>query len=204
MNTPYINTDPIKDIYVISDTHFLHENILSFKDSATGKLVRGDKFSSVDEMDEYMIDKWNSVVKPGDRVYHLGDVFMGDQEKFKKLFPKLAGQKRLIVGNHDDIKFLSSGGFFKKVYMWRMFPEFNILMSHVPLHESSLLRLPGRGGKYPDDCVTMYNCHGHIHQNSSPPGPYKNLSVEAIDYTPVHIETLAAEAKSISLTLSKG
>lgn len=180
----------MKNIWVISDTHFRHSKILTFKDSTTNKLVRGDRFADVDEMDEHMIERWNSVVKQGDIVYHLGDVVMGDREWFKKNWPRLNGSKRLIVGNHDDIPFLSSGGFFKKVGMWRMFPEFGLLFSHVPLHESGLLRLLDKKGKFPEDAFTLLNVHGHIHQNPSPPGPYRNVSVEAIDYTPINIEEL--------------
>jgi len=47
--------------------------------------------------------------------------------------------------------------------------------------------------------IIIYNKQklGHIHQNPSPPGRYINVCVEAIDYTPVHIETLAAKAKKM-------
>ena len=184
-----------RDIWVISDTHLSHENILKFTDSATGNPVRGHLFDNVDQMDEFILEKWNSVVKEGDIVYHLGDVFMGSKERFARQWPKFNGSKRLIVGNHDDIKFLSNGGFFKKVDMWRMFPEFELMFSHVPIHSSNLLRLKTKGGKWPDDCNLLMNVHGHIHQNPTPEGPYRNVSVEVIDYTPIHIETLAAEAK---------
>jgi calcineurin-like phosphoesterase family protein len=186
-----------RDIWVISDTHLHHENSLKFKDSATGNLVRGHLFSNVNEMDEYILEKWNSVVKPGDIVYHLGDVFIGCKDKFKKAWPKFHGSKRLIVGNHDTIDFLSSGGFFKKVSMWRMFPEFGLMFSHVPLHESNLLRLIDRDGKYPDDCITLCNVHGHTHIHGSPAGPYISTCVELRDYTPVHIEDLQKEAKEL-------
>jgi calcineurin-like phosphoesterase family protein len=134
-------------------------------------------------MNECIIDSWNSVVKPGDIVYHLGDVFFGDRMKFQKDWPKFNGSKRLIVGNHDDIPYLSSGGFFKKVSMWRMFPEFGLMLSHVPLHISSLYR--GSDLENP-----LFNVHGHIHTMESPEGGYKNVSVEAINYTPVNIEEL--------------
>lgn len=177
------------DIWIISDTHFNHANILKFTDSKTGKLIRGERFSSTTEMDEFMIERWNSRVKPGDKVYHLGDVFFGDKEYFQRLWPKLHGQKRLIVGNHDDIKYLSNGGFFSKVYMWRMFTEFGLLLTHVPVHPSNLRVVND------SDDIPLFGIHGHIHQNSSPIGPYRNVSVEVIDYTPVNIETLAAEAK---------
>jgi calcineurin-like phosphoesterase family protein len=180
----------MRDIWVISDTHFRHQNILKFTDHSTGELIRGARFKDVDEMDDHMFERWNSVVKAGDIVYHLGDVVMGDTEWFKKNWPRLNGSKRLIVGNHDDIKFLSSGGFFQKVGMWRMFTEFGLMFSHVPLHPSNLLHLSKKGGKYPEDCETLLNVHGHIHHNLSPEGPYKNVSVEATDYTPINIEDL--------------
>lgn len=183
----------MSDIWLISDTHFGHENILKFKDQE-GNLFRGSRFDSVKHMNEYMIEKWNSVVKPGDKVYHLGDVFFGDKSDFQSLWSKLNGSKRLIVGNHDDIKYLSSGGFFSKVYMWRMFTEFGLLLTHVPVHPSNL-RIYAVEDNYKEGDIaatqkTFLNVHGHIHQNPSPEGPYLNMSVEAIDYTPVNIETI--------------
>jgi len=172
-----------KNIWVVSDTHYNHANILKFTDSKTGRRIRPE-FDTVEQMNECLLDHWNERVKPGDRVYHLGDVFMGSKEEFQKVWPKFNGSKRLIVGNHDDIKFLSSGGFFQKVYMWRMFPEFGLLMSHVPLHRSSLLR------GNPEDLNEMTNVHGHIHQHASPEGSYINACVEWHDYYPVNIEDL--------------
>ena len=168
-----------RDIWVISDTHFSHNNILKFTDSRTGKNVRD--FYSVSHMNEVMIENWNSRVKPGDIVYHLGDVFFGDKEHFKQLWPRLNGAKRLIVGNHDDVKFLSSGSFFQKVMLWRNFGS--LLLTHVPVHVSTLGEGRFHGAK-------MVNVHGHIHSNPSPQGPYKCVCVEQINYTPVSLESL--------------
>lgn len=165
------------DIWVTSDTHFGHSNIITFKD-AYGSPVRD--FSSVEEMDETLVDNWNSVVKNGDKVYHLGDVFFGSKDAFKVLWPRLNGSKRLIVGNHDDIKFLSSGGFFSKIAMWRVFTDMGLLLSHTPQHQSGLT------GKRKG----LLNIHGHIHQNPSPEGPYKCVCVEQTNYKPVNIEDL--------------
>ena len=171
IESPPINKT--KDIWLISDTHFFHHNIIRYS---------GRPFSSVEGMNEHMIDKWNSVVKPGDKVYHLGDVWMGpsDHDKRAWLWSRLRGKKRLIVGNHDDIPYLSSGNFFEKVYMWRVFTEHNLLLTHVPIHESSIQeRIVVNGG---------VNVHGHTHEKGSPKGPYKSVCVEMINYTPVHIE----------------
>ena len=139
-------------------------------------------FSTVEEMDEALIDNWNSVVKPGDKVYHLGDVTFGNKENYiENIHKKLNGKKRLIVGNHDDVKFLAP--YFEKVMLWRMFPDLGLLLTHVPVHRSTLGegRFDGKG---------MINVHGHIHQNPSPEGPYKCVCVEQVNYTPVSIEEL--------------
>jgi len=179
-----------KDIWVISDTHFNHANILNFSDYRTGKQCRPD-FADVTHMNEHMIERWNSVVKPGDTVYHLGDVVMGDKQWMHSNFNRLNGSKYLIIGNHDDIRFLSSGGWFRKVEMWRNFKEHGLVLSHVPLHPMAASR--GR----PDQARQLVNVHGHIHQNPAPDGLYINVSVENINYTPVNIENLAAQAKKM-------
>jgi calcineurin-like phosphoesterase family protein len=184
-----------KDIWVISDTHLFHRNILNFTDSL-GRKIR--PFSSIGEMNEKILDRWNSVVKPGDKVYHLGDVTLGYADEFKSFWPKLNGSKRLIVGNHDDIKFLSSGGFFEKVLLWKVWPEYRMVFSHIPLHPSNATMYLKTGDYVEGDVgskqVQMFNVHGHIHQNKSPDGPYFNVSCEAINYTPMHIEDLLTYA----------
>lgn len=175
-----------KDIWLISDTHFQHENILKFTDSNTGELVRGNRFSSVEEMNETMVENWNKTVKPGDLVYHLGDVFMGPREDFLKLWKGLNGSKRLILGNHDDAKFFIKHELVTKVIMWRMFTEFGLLLSHVPIHESGLRR----GSPTDETAPMLLNIHGHIHQNPSPTKHHRCVCVEHIDYTPINIEEL--------------
>lgn len=172
-----------RDIWVISDTHFNHANILNFKDS-NGRPTRD--FDTVEEMNERMIKNWNSVVKPGDKVYHLGDVLFGENKEdwMNKNFPRLNGQKRLIVGNHDNIKFHAAGGWWGKIELWRMFSEFGLLLTHVPVHNSTL----GESHRWGEG--KMINVHGHIHQNPSPTPDHKCVSVEQINYTPVSLEEL--------------
>lgn len=172
----------MRDIWVISDTHFNHAGILTFNDYA-GKPCR-DKFTDVEDMNEQMITNWNSVVKPGDKVYHLGDVLFGmDKEGWMNTnWNRLNGKKRLVVGNHDNPKMLAP--YFSQIMMWRDFSEFGLLLTHVPVHQSTLKESHRFG---PGSIV---NIHGHIHSNSSPEGPYRCVCVEQINYTPVNIEDL--------------
>ncbi len=180
--------DMNRNIWVISDTHFNHSNILTFKDSV-GKPTRN--FSDVNEMNECMLDNWNDTVNPGDIVYHLGDVLFGydKQEWMEKNFAKLPGRKRLVVGNHDNIKMLAP--FFKKVTLWRHLLLENmphgLLFTHTPAHPTTL----GEKDRFGEN--NLINVHGHIHQNASPNGPYKCVCVEQTDYKPVHIDELVVK-----------
>jgi len=164
--------------FFISDTHFNHANIIKYCNRP---------FDNTKQMDEYIIEKWNSVVRPQDKVYHLGDVYMGGERRYiSSILHSLNGHKRLILGNHDHGKDQALVHAFDKIEMWRMFPEFGLLLTHVPVHPMSLQK-SGRNGS-PDFELT--NVHGHTHNNGSPDGPYINVCVENTSYTPVNIETL--------------
>ena len=77
-----------------SDHHFGHGSARTFYRRP---------FASAAEMDQEMIDRWNSVVSPGDEVWHLGDFAVRQSmERVTYLLATLHGRKHLIVGNNDD------------------------------------------------------------------------------------------------------
>lgn len=78
-------------IYFTSDTHFCHNKPFLYE-------PRG--FKSIEEHDETIVRNWNSIVKPEDEVYHLGDVMLIDNEKGIKYLKSLNGKIHLILGNH--------------------------------------------------------------------------------------------------------
>lgn len=81
-----------QNIFFTSDTHFWHENILKFCNRP---------FSSVEEMNDTIIDNWNKLVGENDIVFHLGDFCFCGSDKFEKIIEKLNGHIYLILGNHD-------------------------------------------------------------------------------------------------------
>jgi calcineurin-like phosphoesterase family protein len=95
----------------------------------------------------------------------------------------------LIVGNHDDIKWIAQNELFTKISMWRQFTEFGLLLSHVPLDPSGLINYRYKA-EDPTDNPMLLNVHGHIHQNPSPTTDHRCVCVEHINYTPIHIEEL--------------
>ena len=175
--------------WVVSDTHFGHANILGFVNSKTGRHVRS--FSSVQEMDETIIENWNKTVKPNDIVYHLGDVVIN--KKFLDLVDRCNGTKHLILGNHDMF-FDMYRLYFKKIYAMRIaYKPFKHIMTHIPIHSDSVDRVG-------------FNLHGHIHENSINDPRYRNICVDfpgddyypANNYTPLNLVEVLENMKKVN------
>lgn len=151
------------ETFVISDTHFGHAGILTFRDG-NGKPVR--PFDSVDEMDELMVDNWNRIVRPSDKVYHLGDVSM--RKDRLPIVERLNGKKSLIMGNHDIFMAKEYLRYFSNVRGVKVID--NHILTHLPVV---------RSGRF------VANVHGHMHANVLPDMWYFNVCVEVRDYTPM-------------------
>jgi calcineurin-like phosphoesterase family protein len=90
-------------IHFTADLHLGHANIIKYCNRP---------FSNVEEMDEELIRRWNSVVEPGDKVYHLGDFcFVREVEKANYYLSRLNGHKFFLKGNHDKGRHRPTRGF---------------------------------------------------------------------------------------------
>ena len=132
--------------FLVSDTHFGHLGVCRFmREDGVTKLRPWD---TAEAMDEEMIRRWNSVVRPSDKVYHLGDVVIN-----RRALPTLArlnGDKVLIRGNHDIFRDTEYREYFRELRAYHVLN--GMILSHIPVHEASL----GRFG---------VNIHGHLHAN---------------------------------------
>lgn len=113
--------------FYISDCHFFHGNIIKFDNRP---------FSSVEEMNNEMIKRWNSVVTKQDNVYILGDFSWGTPRDTKVILDQLAGAKFLIKGNHDRwVKDGACKKMFQGIYDYKMIVDNNkaVVMCHYPI-----------------------------------------------------------------------
>jgi len=167
--------------FVISDTHFWHTWIAWER-----------WFSSVEEMDEHMVDKWNSVVKLWDKVYHLGDVAF--PKKSLDILGRLNGRKILIKWNHDIYPIKDYIKYFDDIRACHIIDK--TILTHIPIHVDQMW-----------ERFTL-NIHGHTHEQNVwryyqwndeydnkyslylDDDLYKCVCVEQIDYTPKWIEEL--------------
>jgi calcineurin-like phosphoesterase family protein len=159
------------NIFVVSDTHFSQQSICEFL-RPDGQRMR--PWLTAAEMDEALIENWNKVVRPQDKVYHLGDVSM--KRPAIALVGRCNGHKRLVRGNHDIYPMKYYLPFFEEIYGTRIFED--MVFSHFPLH--------------PESVKSKWTCvHGHVHANVPALhfGPkYLNVSIEMTDWRPLSIE----------------
>ncbi len=133
-------------VLYISDTHFGHENIMKHCNRP---------FSSVKEMDDFMIQNWNNNVKPKDDVYILGDFCFKTGNDPKYYLDRLNGHMHIILGNHDKpLKHITH----PKIVSIKMYDEIKdngkkVILFHYPITEwDAFFR----------DSIHLY---GHIHNS---------------------------------------
>lgn len=163
----------ISNTFLISDTHFGHANILTFK-KEDGTLLRPD-FKDIQEHDLKLMENWNSIVGKNDKVYHLGDIGFINFTHIQRIFNNLNGTKILIKGNHDKFKLSQYAQIFKDVRATHVLDKF--VLSHVPIHPFSLDRWKA-------------NIHGHLHEHKIEDEKYINVCVEHINYAPIDFEEI--------------
>lgn len=159
-------------IFVISDTHLNHTNIIKYCNRP---------FASVEEMNKAIIDNWNNTVGPDDYVYMLGDFCLGGVETVKELCSQLNGHKILIKGNHDHCsnKVYREAG-FETVVKEELIVKFDHLDTTIHFSHH----------RKPEEETHYLNLYGHVHDKPSDDEMHKCVCVELINYTPVLLDTL--------------
>jgi len=158
-------------VWLISDNHFNHQKIIEYCNRP---------FKTVEQMNEEMIKKWNSVVKEDDKIYHLGDFGFGSKEQIANIVSKLNGRIFLILGNHDNHtpQWYRDCG-IKEVYDYPVIIRDFIVLSHAPQ-------------PFIYDSRTPYvNFFGHVHDSEmfeTYGARHFCACVERHDYKPVNIE----------------
>ena len=165
----------VKKFY-IADTHLMHERLLS---------MQPRPFMSIEEHDEEIVSRWNSVVGEGDIVYHLGDFAFGlakHADSIKKTFSRLNGRKYLVIGNHDT----SKRGDLHPVLAeldWAARPE-HVLRTKDDGHEIFLSHYAAR--TWPCSGYGAVHFYGHSHGKLPGVGRSRDVGVDVpdVDFTP--------------------
>ncbi len=181
-------------IFFTSDHHFSHKNIIQ---------LCNRPFNSVEEMDEEMIKRWNSVVKTTDIVWYLGD-FSLSIKPVENYLHRLNGIKGLIPGNHDLCHkcHKKSESYIRK---YRSL-GFGIILAEVydligdkdakDLEKISLNHFPFNNGediRYQEYWPVNFGqwlLHGHVHNKWKVKNKQINIGVDQWDFYPVSLDKI--------------
>lgn len=175
-----------KDIYVTSDTHFGHINILKYEDRNLYMNV-----NTIEEHDAKLIENWNSIVTNKDLVIILGDFSFYKAVQTMNILDQLNGDKLLIEGNHDCI-YLENKIFDKMKfvgiydYLEISYKKQKICLMHYPIMDFKHMH------KETNPYILI---HGHIHKMfCNLPKHAFNAGVDVNNYYPVKLEKAIEKA----------
>ncbi len=167
--------------WITSDIHFSHKNIFKFCPWSRARF--GD---DIDKMDWTIVNDWNSLIKPGDTVYVLGDLFFCKFEKAIQLLGALNGKLILVYGNHDQVirKNPALQNMFSGLheYLEVRYNGHKLIMFHYPIHEWNGMH---RGSLH---------FYGHLHGSHNPhKGRCKDVGMDTNHCLPYLLDDVISE-----------
>ena len=168
--------------YLAGCLHFGHHNLYGFTDAADNPIR--PYADNPDDGDEYVIERWNEIVDPQDRVYVTGDAVIAKKALSK--LDRLNGRLILVKGNHDKFKLKDYLPYFDDIRAETILDKF--IVTHRPMHPDS----------FPPWCLA--NVHAHTHSERvkcrNENGDlvedprYFNTSLECIDFRPISLNQI--------------
>jgi calcineurin-like phosphoesterase family protein len=161
-------------VWFTSDHHFGHANVIKYTNRP---------FSSVEEMDDELIRRWNERIKINDVVYHLGDFSLLSFKYVYEYLDRLNGHIFLVPGGHDErwIRHKESSDFVTHLLPALVTIKHNgfpIVLCHYPMltwdrsHYGSL------------------HLHGHSHGNIPIEGNRMDVGVDTNEFYPYNLEEI--------------
>lgn len=166
--------------WFIADTHFGHENVIRFDRRP---------FENAEEMDQVLIENWNSRVADQDVVYILGDFCYRSGRGPMWYLKRLKGRKHLVIGNHDRALINDPGAMacFESAEKMEFMQEQHgpVCLCHFPIAEWN--------GFYRNS----WHIYGHIHNRRNETYEFMKGRERALNagcminhYSPVRFEEL--------------
>ena len=166
---------------ISSDWHFGHSEILDFE--------RGNKFKTIQEHDEYIVElvrRWIKKLGKDDTFYFLGDFGCPTQkifEQLKDIFDNAKCFTMAVSGNHDKLQeYLRLNILFDRVEAFPVWISNRIVLSHMPV------------SVWKD----QLNIHGHLHGSILDSPNYINANIHVANYHPINTSNIDTALSRIS------
>ena len=167
---------------MISDTHFLHTNIIKYTNRPAN-------------FNELIFKNWNNLVSDDNLIIHCGDFSAGvgrikdGFKKLEKITLNLKGHKILIKGNHDYFPKQTYEDWGFEVCDYFIFDKF--IFCHYPLIIAEYMDTLTKNfikkiKQIKEKNNIPFVIHGHKHSKNYPNYPnHYNVCVERIGYKPI-------------------
>lgn len=175
----------INKIWFTADLHLLHPKIVTI----CGRPV------SVEEHDQWIINRINEKVAKEHQLYILGDVSMGSKTKTELLLSQIkCKNKYLILGNHDgnlenSKMFVNISQIKDFTFSSASYPNIHIVLCHYPI-ASFNRKVHG-----------SWHLYGHTHARFDNKGLSFDVGVDAQNYYPISLEEVMDKMTKLSLTM---
>jgi calcineurin-like phosphoesterase family protein len=168
----------MSEVFFTADDHFYHTAIISHCKRP---------FENALAMNETLIKNWNSVVKPNDVVYNLGDFAMkATLDQIGETIYKLNGHINFIEGNHDEkgiIAWLKQHPTQNKVSLLQRWEEIKLYGQAIFLTHYSMR-------SWHHDLRGTWCLYGHTHNQLAPYGKSVDVGVDCWNFEPVTFSQL--------------
>lgn len=157
----------IPRVFFTSDPHFYHKRVIEYSKRP---------FSSVEDMNEKLIERWNSKVRPKDPVWLLGDVIFGGASKLAPIAERLNGEIHVVLGNHDPFRLMANTFTSVQFYKELRFENQHLVLMHYPIESWNSMH------------HGSIHLHGHTHGNSKLTYNRMDVGLDANNWYPVSLE----------------
>jgi len=173
----------MKELWISSDHHLQHKNILKYQPDTR-------PFQNLEEHDEEIIQRHNSLVKPKDDVYFLGDfAFTSDISYIAKCLKRMNGNKFFIFGNHDKIMHSED---IKKQFIW-MKQYYELRIHGKKIAPIVLFHYPIYSWNRQNYGALHFYGHTHGAIPELPGGKARDVGVDTNNCYPLNVQTLIEE-----------
>lgn len=160
-------------LFFTADQHYGHRNIIKYCNRP---------FSSVEEMNEVIIERHNEIVGIHDEVIHAGDFTLNKQQYAEKIIKRLNGRHVFIRGSHDK---WMNGSYHEMIVLRRT--DCPVI---VVCHYAMLV--------WPKSHFNSWLLFGHSHGklNNKIEGKAYDVGVDNNDFYPISLEQIRKVMKS--------
>jgi calcineurin-like phosphoesterase family protein len=160
----------MSNVWFTADTHLGHDRIIHYTNRP---------FTSAEEMEEGLLTRFNEVLRPGDRLYHLGDVAWSSYD-LGRFFSRLNTKEvHLILGNHDRKNLSEYHKWFRSVgeYKSLTVDQTRVILFHYPIRS------------WVSKGYGAYHLYGHVHGTLPQSGERSmDVGVDTTGFYPIHLD----------------